>query len=92
MYQQVSKSGAKTAAFEYGIANIMQPVMDFTRGYCECDCISCGKVCPNHAIKPLTSEEKQQTKIGYVVYDKTRCVVITDGVHCGAPFIVRQKL
>lgn len=73
----------KPAAFEYGIVGIMQPVMDFTRGYCEYDCNRCGKVCPTHAIQPLKFEEKQKTKIGYAVYNQKQCVVITDDVHCG---------
>ena len=73
----------KPAAFEYGFAGIMQPVMDFKRGYCEYDCNRCGKVCPNHAIQPLMLGVKQKTRIGYAVYKQKQCVVMTDGVHCG---------
>lgn len=71
------------AAFEYGVGGIMQPVMNFTRGYCEYDCHRCGDVCPNQAIQPLKPAVKRKTKIGYAVYKPKQCVVITDDVHCG---------
>lgn len=73
----------KPMAFGYGIDNIMQPAMDFKKGYCDYDCNLCGMVCPNRAIEQLPLEQKQTTKIGYAVFDQPRCVVVTDDVNCG---------
>ncbi len=65
------------------ISAMMQPAMDFKRGYCEYDCNLCGTVCPNQAIKSLSLEQKQNTKIGYAVFAQPHCVVLTDEVNCG---------
>ena len=73
----------RPAVNEYGIDGMMQPVMDFSRGYCDYDCTLCGEVCPNDAIKPLTLDEKQSTSVGLAVFYKDICVVNKDGVSCG---------
>lgn len=73
----------RPAVNEYGIDGMMQPVMDYSRGYCDYDCTICSEVCPNDAIKPLTLDEKQSTQIGLAVFYKDICVVNKDGVSCG---------
>jgi len=73
----------KPMSLEYGIATVMQPAMDFKKGYCDYGCNLCGIVCPNHAIKQLSLEQKQNIKIGYAIFDQSRCVVKTDDVNCG---------
>jgi polyferredoxin len=74
----------KPSFLEYGPGGMMQPVMDFTHGFCNYDCTRCSHVCPNGALRPLTKEEKHATQMGYVVFVKTNCVVYTDETYCGA--------
>ncbi len=50
--------------------------LDYTKGCCDKNCNKCGQVCPTGAIKRLTLEEKQKTRIGMAM--------ITDNcVKCG---------
>lgn len=74
----------KPAFMEYGLGGIMQPTVSFEKGFCNFDCTVCGDVCPNGAIIPLTVEEKHLTQMGYVVFVKENCIVLTDGTSCGA--------
>ncbi len=43
------------------------------KGYCEYECNKCNEICPSGAIKNLTLEQKQHTKIGAVAI-KENCV------------------
>ena len=63
-------------------ATLMQPEMQFDRGYCRPECTSCSKVCPTRAIEKITVEQKSSLKIGTAVWIEENCVVITDGVTC----------
>ncbi|MDL2305155.1 4Fe-4S dicluster domain-containing protein [Bacteroides sp. OttesenSCG-928-D19] len=74
----------KPAFMEYGIGGIMQPTVNFEKGFCNFDCTICGDICPNQAIKPLTVEEKHLTQMGYVVFLRDNCIVSTDETSCGA--------
>jgi ferredoxin len=74
----------KPAFMEYGLGGMMQPVMDFTHGFCNYDCTLCTEVCPNGALHKLTKEEKHLTQMGRVVFLKHNCVVYTDETFCGA--------
>jgi ferredoxin len=74
----------KPAFMEYGLGGMMQPTVYYEKGFCNYNCTVCGDVCPNGAIHSLTTEQKQMTQIGRVVFDETLCIVITDGTSCGA--------
>lgn len=74
----------KPAFMEYGLAGIMQPTVNFEKGFCNFDCTVCGDVCPNGAILPLTVEQKHLTQMGTVVFIEENCIVYTDGTSCGA--------
>lgn len=74
----------KPAFMEYGPGGVMQPTVYFEKGFCNFDCTVCGDVCPNGAIKPLTTEQKHLTQIGKVVFIEENCIVYTDGTSCGA--------
>lgn len=74
----------KPSFLEYGVEGMMQPVMDFSKGFCNYDCTLCTDVCPNDALKPLTMDEKHATQMGYVVFLQQNCVVYTDETFCGA--------
>lgn len=71
--------------FEYGLAGMLQPRLDFNSGFCNYDCKICGDVCPTGAILPLgTIEEKQSIQMGKAKFIKENCVVYTDNTDCGA--------
>lgn len=72
------------AAFEYGMGGIMQPVLNFDKGFCNFDCTLCSSVCPNGALKPIALTQKHRLQIGRVKLDLDRCVVKTDHTNCGA--------
>lgn len=74
----------KPAFMEYGLEGVMQPTVYFERGFCNFDCTTCGDVCPNGAIKPLSTEQKHLTQMGKVVFIEENCIVYTDGTSCGA--------
>jgi ferredoxin len=63
-------------------AMLMQPEMSFERGYCRPECVECSQLCPTNAIGKITKAEKTAISIGYVVWDKSRCLVNTDNVPC----------
>lgn len=74
----------KPAFMEYGLGGMMQPTVNFDKGFCNFDCTVCGDICPNKAIKPLTKEKKHLTQMGTVVFLEENCIVHTDGTNCGA--------
>jgi ferredoxin len=74
----------KPATLEYGFGGIMQPLMDFEKGFCNYDCTVCTEICPNDALKPLTKKEKHLTQMGKVIFIRERCVVYKNETSCGA--------
>lgn len=74
----------KPAFMEYGLGGMMQPMMTYDKGFCNYNCTVCSDVCPSHALKSLTMEEKHMTQIGRVTFHEDICVVHTEGTNCGA--------
>ncbi|MBQ9874326.1 MAG: 4Fe-4S binding protein [Thermoguttaceae bacterium] len=74
----------KPSGFENGLLGFMQPKVDFSHGFCNFDCTTCGDVCPAKAILPLTVEQKHVTQMGQVVFIKENCIVYAKDEHCGA--------
>lgn len=72
------------SVMEYGLAGIMQPRMDYHKGFCAYDCIRCTEVCPTGALLPLKLEAKQLTQIGFAIFLIDNCIVYTEGTDCGA--------
>jgi ferredoxin len=68
----------------YVWGGFLQPSMDYDRHFCEYECHTCTQVCPSGALKALTLEEKKQTQMGQVRFEKALCVVETNGTACGA--------
>ncbi len=64
------------------VSSFLQPEMSYERGYCRPECTSCSDVCPTGAILPITSAEKTAIQIGYAVWIRDNCVVLTDDVNC----------
>ncbi|HPC99376.1 MAG TPA: 4Fe-4S binding protein [Bacteroidales bacterium] len=69
---------------QYGITGIMQPYMDYHRGFCAYECIRCLEICPAGALMPLLPEAKKLTQIGKAVFIRDNCIVETEGTACGA--------
>ena len=61
-----------------------QPVLDYDRGYCQYNCVSCGRACPAGVFDRLSEEEKHVTRIARTDFRLSRCVVVTQGTECGA--------
>ena len=70
--------------FEFGLAGVMQPRMDYSVSYCNFDCTLCGRVCPTGAIQPVLPEEKKLLQIGKTHFVKEDCIVETKKTDCGA--------
>lgn len=47
--------------------------LDYTNSYCKFDCAKCGEVCPSGAIKRLSLDDKQHTRIGMAMIDEDKC-------------------
>ncbi len=62
--------------------SFMQPVMDFSKGYCRPECTACSDVCPTGAILPIDVAEKSSIKIGTAVVDTETCIS-AKGRKCG---------
>lgn len=69
---------------EYGIMGLMQPVMDYHKGFCSYNCNICTEICPTNALMPLVLEAKKLTQIGKVIFIKDNCIVKTEKTACGA--------
>lgn len=69
---------------QYGITGIMQPHMDYHKGFCAYECTRCLEICPTGAIMPLELEAKKLTKIGTAIFVRDNCIVETERTACGA--------
>ena len=69
---------------QYGIAGIMQPVMDYHKSFCTYNCTKCTEICPTNALHPLMLEAKKLTQLGKAKFIKDNCIVKTEKTACGA--------
>lgn len=74
----------KPSLTEWGLAGIMQPYMDFTKGYCVHECTVCTQVCPSDALRSLSVEEKKVEKLGTAIFREDLCIVKTNETDCSA--------
>ncbi len=74
----------RPAFLEYGLAGMMQPVMDYSRSFCTYNCVRCTEVCPTYALQPLVLEAKKLVQIGKSNFIKDNCIVKTEKTACGA--------
>ncbi len=78
-------NGVLQPAFkEYGLAGMMQPVMNFHKNFCTHKCTICTEICPDNALQPLLSEAKMLTQLGKAKFIKDNCIVKTEKTACGA--------
>lgn len=57
--------------------------LDLNRGACRYDCRRCSQLCPTGALRKLTLEEKQRTKIAEAVFNPLNCLVFQEELPCG---------
>ncbi len=69
---------------QYGIAGMMQPVMDYHKSFCTYNCTKCTEICPTNALHPLVLEAKKLTQLGKANFIKDNCIVNTEKTACGA--------
>jgi len=62
------------AGIESGWEALWTPVVVPSHAGCHQDCNFCSQVCPTHAIRPLTLQEKRKTCIGSAVINKETCL------------------
>ncbi len=74
----------KPAFMQYGIAGVMQPVMDYHKSFCTYNCTVCTEICPTYALHPLLLEAKKLTQLGKATFIKDNCIVKTEKTACGA--------
>lgn len=65
------------------LMNLMQPVMQYDRGYCRPECNRCSQVCPAGAIKPIEKDEKKLIQIGIAVVLAPHCISAIGQDECG---------
>jgi ferredoxin len=70
--------------FEYGLAGIMQPKMNYSANYCNYECVLCTQVCPTGAILPLEVAAKKEIQLGKASFVKDDCIVVAKKKDCGA--------
>ena len=74
----------KPSITQWGILGLIQPFMDFSKGFCVHACERCSEVCPAGAILPLSPQQKRTEKIGTAIFNPSLCVVQTEGTDCAA--------
>lgn len=65
------------------LAHLLQPHMEYDKGYCRPECVKCSEICPAGAILPIDKEQKKGIHIGVARVELDLCVVNTDDVSCG---------
>lgn len=69
---------------EYGLSNLMLPVIHYNKQFCGFNCNVCSNVCPNGALLPLSVEQKRKVQIGRVEFIAKNCIVFKEKTDCGA--------
>ena len=65
------------------LEHLMQPVMEYDKGYCRPECNACSQVCPAGAIKPVSVEQKLAVRIGVAHVNLDLCLPATGKDSCG---------
>lgn len=65
------------------LETFMQPVMDYSDGYCTPECTRCADVCPAGVFIPMDEATKSSTKIGTAKVDLDICLSASRDVSCG---------
>ncbi|MBO4350973.1 MAG: 4Fe-4S dicluster domain-containing protein, partial [Proteobacteria bacterium] len=65
------------------LLSLMQPEMQFDKGFCRPECHRCSHVCPTGAIQPVSKAEKSSIQIGHAEWHFHSCLVTAEGIKCG---------
>ena len=65
-----------------GPAGFGAPRLDFKRGACSADCVTCSSVCPTGALRKIDPERKKTLVIGKVEFTARNCIAFQGG-KCG---------
>lgn len=65
------------------LSTLMQPTMNYERGYCRPECTRCSDLCPTGAITKIGKDKKSSIQIGHAVWIRKNCIPVTDGKQCG---------
>jgi len=63
---------------------VLEPYMDYSRGFCQFECVACGDACPTGAILPLSVDRKTSVAVAKSKLDLPLCIVVEKGTRCGA--------
>lgn len=63
---------------------VLEPYMDYSRGFCQFECVACGVACPTGAIRQLDVERKTIVAVAKSKLDLPLCIVVEKGTRCGA--------
>ena len=58
------------------------PILNFQNGYCTENCIECTLVCPTGALRKMSVDEKETTKIANLELNLGSCIIKTDSLEC----------
>ncbi|MCQ2173840.1 MAG: 4Fe-4S binding protein [Bacteroidales bacterium] len=64
------------------LEHLMQPQMNYDKGWCRPECHSCSDVCPSGAITGLLEGHKLMVSIGTASVNPQLCILNRDGVNC----------
>jgi polyferredoxin len=70
--------------FEYGLGGLLQPMMNYSTGFCNYECTICGEVCPTGAIQRVAVDHKKLIQIGKSTFVREDCVVVAKKKDCAA--------
>ena len=76
----VSKCPQKVLAL--GPAGFGAPRLDFKRGACSIDCVTCSSVCPTGALRKIDPDRKKAFVIGKAIFTAKQCIAFQGG-KCG---------
>lgn len=65
------------------LGTLMQPEMQFDRGFCRPDCTRCSEVCPTGAIRKIDTAQKSAISIGHAIAVTRNCL-LAQGESCNA--------
>ena len=65
------------------LMSLMQPVMQYDRGWCRPECTRCSEVCPAGAIKPIDAVDKSSIQIGHAIVVASECISAKGEAECG---------
>jgi len=67
---------------EFGLTGILQPKMDYEKGFCDYTCRKCMEICPAGALLPVSLDQKQRIQIGTSTLIRNLCLPFAERKPC----------